>query len=68
MVTLPAGADHAPVAPYPGARLHPLRLKIERIKAEVERIEHSPVGDWKEVVGELNRLIAVCERQLAHVR
>ena len=68
VVTLPAGADHAPVAPFPGARIHPLRLKADRLRAEAARVERACVGDWKEVIAQLNRLIAVCERQLAHNR
>ena len=68
VVTLRAGAEYArPEAPL-GARLHPLRLKIDRLRAEAKRVERNAVGDWKEVIGELDRLADVCERQLAHNR
>ena len=68
VVTLRAGAEYArPEAPK-GARLHPLRIKIDRLQAEAARVERNAVGDWKEVIGELDRLADVCERQLAHNR
>lgn len=47
IVTLPAGADHAPVPRYPGARLSPARARRERLLAECERLRRWPLGDWQ---------------------
>ena len=68
VVTLQAGAEYARPEPPKGARLHPLRIKIDRLQAEAQRVARNPVGDWKEVIAQLNRLADVCERQLAHNR
>lgn len=68
VVTLRAGAEYARPETPRGARLHPLRIKIERLRAEAALVERNAIGDWKEVVAQLNRLADVCERQLAHNR
>jgi hypothetical protein len=64
VVTLRAGAEYAPVAPFPGARLHPLRLKIDRLQAEAARVARNPVGDWECALARIGREINLAERKL----
>lgn len=65
VVTLRAGAEYArPEAPM-GARLHPLRIKIDRLQAEAARVERNAVGDWEHALARIGREINLTERKLS---
>ena len=65
-MTLRAGAEYArPEAPK-GARLHPLRLKIDRLRAEAKRVERNAVGDWECALARIGREINLTERKLSY--
>ena len=66
VVTLRAGAEYARLDPPKGARLHPLRLKIDRLRAEAKRVERNAVGDWECALARIGREINLAERKLIY--
>lgn len=63
VVRLPAGADHAPREPFPGARLSPQAQRIARLRAEIDRIRRWPVGDWQAMVTMLEKEICWAQQR-----
>ena len=58
------GVEHVAEAPL-GATISDAQARVWRMKADRERIIRTAIGDWREIVKELEEAICYAEMELA---